>query len=177
MKTTCWGGYATTASGTAWGDTATVLATAGARQLCGSNAARSRFFRVGMMDDRATPGDLSKQFVQRIDQFVNAFNATCKPFEWTATADSSFESYAPNLITYYRDKKLQSPKRRHQRARWSHECATTSSAAGLRSSDKSQIALADIPVGQIGQHSQKIRVADSQPLAHRRGILIHRRGR
>ena len=29
-----------------------------------------------------------KQLVQRIDQFVAAYNANCQPFKWTATADS-----------------------------------------------------------------------------------------
>ncbi|MGH8035236.1 MAG: IS630 family transposase, partial [Lysobacterales bacterium] len=29
-----------------------------------------------------------KMLVQRIDQFVNHYNATSRPFVWTATADS-----------------------------------------------------------------------------------------
>ncbi|MBQ1764841.1 MAG: IS630 family transposase, partial [Aquincola sp.] len=28
------------------------------------------------------------QLVQRIDQFVAAYNTDCQPFKWTATADS-----------------------------------------------------------------------------------------
>ena len=29
-----------------------------------------------------------KQLTQRIDRFVNDHNANCRPFAWTATADS-----------------------------------------------------------------------------------------
>jgi putative transposase len=29
-----------------------------------------------------------KQLVQRIDQFVSNYNEQCRPFQWTATADS-----------------------------------------------------------------------------------------
>jgi len=32
-----------------------------------------------------------KQLVQRIDHFVNSHNRNCKPFRWTATADSILE--------------------------------------------------------------------------------------
>lgn len=32
-----------------------------------------------------------KQLVQRIDQFVTHHNASCQPFQWTATADSILE--------------------------------------------------------------------------------------
>ena len=32
-----------------------------------------------------------KQLVQRIDHFVDAHNANCQPFRWTATADSILE--------------------------------------------------------------------------------------
>ncbi|MEA3219343.1 MAG: hypothetical protein OZX49_00430 [Immundisolibacter sp.] len=32
-----------------------------------------------------------KQLVQRIDQFVVAYNTNCEPFRWTATADSILE--------------------------------------------------------------------------------------
>ncbi len=33
----------------------------------------------------------AKDLIQKIDQFVKAYNATSKPFVWTATADSIFE--------------------------------------------------------------------------------------
>ena len=29
-----------------------------------------------------------KQLVQRIDHFVTTYNSSCRPFKWTATADS-----------------------------------------------------------------------------------------
>ncbi|MGY3639522.1 IS630 family transposase, partial [Bradyrhizobium sp. Lot33] len=32
-----------------------------------------------------------KQLVRKIDQFVTAYNATCQPFRWTATADAILE--------------------------------------------------------------------------------------
>ena len=32
-----------------------------------------------------------KQLVQRIDHFVTAYNTNCRPFKWTATADSILE--------------------------------------------------------------------------------------
>lgn len=33
----------------------------------------------------------AKQLVQRIDHFVAAYNTNCRPFKWTATADSILE--------------------------------------------------------------------------------------
>ena len=51
-----------------------------------------RFF--GMMTDKAIRrGSFTsvKQLVQRIDHFVAAYNTNCRPFKWTATADSILE--------------------------------------------------------------------------------------
>ena len=51
-----------------------------------------RFF--GMITDKAIRrGSFTsvKQLVQRIDHFVAAYNTNCRPFKWTATADSILE--------------------------------------------------------------------------------------
>jgi putative transposase len=51
-----------------------------------------RFF--GLITDKAIRrGSFTsvKQLVQRIDQFVSAYNADCSPFRWTATAESILE--------------------------------------------------------------------------------------
>ena len=51
-----------------------------------------RFF--GLITDKAIRrGSFTsvKQLVQRIDHFVAAYNSNCRPFRWTATADSILE--------------------------------------------------------------------------------------
>jgi putative transposase len=51
-----------------------------------------RFF--GLITDKAIRrGSFTsvKQLVQRIDHFVAAYNTNCRPFKWTATADSILE--------------------------------------------------------------------------------------
>jgi putative transposase len=51
-----------------------------------------RFF--GLITDKAIRrGSFTsvKQLIQRIDHFVASYNANCKPFQWTATADSILE--------------------------------------------------------------------------------------
>lgn len=54
-----------------------------------------RFF--GIITDKAIRrGSFAsvKQLIQKIDDFVNRYNTNCKPFAWTATADSILEKIA-----------------------------------------------------------------------------------
>lgn len=51
-----------------------------------------RFFAL-ITDNAIRRGSFTsvKQLIQRIDHFVDAYNTNCKPFRWTATADSILE--------------------------------------------------------------------------------------
>ena len=55
-----------------------------------------RFFAL-ITDKTIRRGSFSsvKQLVQRIDRFVTTYNADCRPFKWTATADSILEKLHP----------------------------------------------------------------------------------
>lgn len=55
--------------------------------------ALAQFFLGNMYDYGIRRGSFTsvKQFVQRIDHFVTAYNTRCQPFKWTATEDSILE--------------------------------------------------------------------------------------
>ena len=44
-------------------------------------------------------------------------------------------------------------------------------------SDEAQVALAGVVVGEVGQHRQQVGVADAEPLAERRRVLVDRGAR
>ena len=58
----------------------------------------------------AAVSEASKDLVARIDHFVQHYNRSCRPFAWTATADSILSQTRKTLLTNFRDSNTSGPK-------------------------------------------------------------------
>jgi hypothetical protein len=47
-----------------------------------------------------------RDLIARIQHFLDHYNRNCRPFTWTATADSIFQKPAQTMLSYFRDSTL-----------------------------------------------------------------------